>query len=98
MSQEAPLASPDSYWGEIAYDKYLQAHPNYRVKRGDVLIFLLGRFPVEYTAIPLCVFALGRNSELLLLGCYNPCTNQAQTGEISYSTSRYPTVGVFHLA
>jgi len=65
MSQEAPLASPGSYWGEIAYDKYLQAHPTYRVRRGDVLIFLLGRFPVEYTAIPLCVFTPGRNSELL---------------------------------
>ena len=96
MSQEAPLASPDSYWGEIAYDKYLQAHPTYRVRRGDVLIFLLGRFPVEYTAIPLCVFTPGRNSELLLLGCYNPCNNQAQTSEISYSTLRYPAVGVFH--
>jgi len=95
MSQEAPPASPDSYWGEIAYNKYLQAHPTYRVRRGDVLIFLLGRFPVEYTAIPLCVFSPGRNSELLLLGCYNPCNNQAQTSEMSYSTLRYTAVGVF---
>jgi len=98
MSQEAPLASPGSYWGEIAYDKYLQAHPTYRVRHGDVLIFLLGRFPVEYTAIPLCVFTPGRNTELLLLGCYNPGNNQAQTSEISYSTLRYPAVGVFHPA
>ena len=98
MNVEASPASPNTYWGEIAYDKYLQAHPNYRVKRGDVLIFLLGRFPVEYAAIPLCVFTPSRNSELLLLGCYNPCINQAQTSEISYTTSRYPAVGVFHLA
>jgi len=89
--------SPNTYWGQVAYDKYLQAHPDYRVKRGDVLIFLLGRFPVEYTAIPLCVFTPSKNSELLLLGCYNPCNNQAQTSEISYTTSRYPAVGVFHL-
>jgi len=90
--------SPNTYWGQVAYDKYLQAHPDYRVKRGDVLTFLLGRFPVEYTAIPLCVFTPSKISELLLLGCYNPCNNQAQTSEISCTTSRYPAVGVFHLA
>ena len=89
--------SPNTYRGQVAYDKYVQAHPDYRVKGGDVLIFLLGRFPVKYTAIPLCVFTPSKNSELLLLGCYNPC-NKAQTSEISYTTSRYPTVGVFHLA
>jgi len=98
MNEGEPLASPSTYWGQIAYDKYLGARPNYRVNRGDVLIFLLGRFPIEYTAIPLCVFTPSRNSGLLLLGCYNPCNNQAQTSEISYTTSRYPAVGVFYLA
>jgi len=98
MNVGAPLASPNTYWGQIAYDKYLGAHPDYRVKRGDVLIFLFGRFPIEYTAIHLCVFTPSRNSELLLLGYYNPCNNQAQTSEISYTTSRYPAVGVFYLA
>ena len=98
MNAEAPLASPSTYWGQIAYDKFLGAHPDYRVKRGDVLIYLLGRFPIEYTAVPLRVFTPSKNSELLLLGCYSPCNNQAQTSEISYTTSRYPAVGVFHLA
>jgi len=93
-------ASPslDAHWGQIANDKFLKSHPDYRVSQGDVLVFLIGHFPLELTGIPLCIFTPSKNSQLLLIGAYNTETRQAQSGELKHSTTRYPTLGVFKLA
>jgi len=90
--------SPSACWGQVAYTKYFESHPDYTINPGDILVFLIARFPVDLTAIPVCAFSPHEDSQLLLVGSYNPETRQAQTGEISPSTSQYPTYGVFKLA
>jgi len=75
--------SPSAYWGQVAYTKYLESHPDYTINPGDILFFLIVRFPVDLTAIPVCVFFPHEDSQLLLVGSYNPETRQSQTGEIS---------------
>jgi len=87
--------SPGTVWAQVAYDKYLDLHPAYRPAQGDLLIYLTGRFPVNFTAIPLCIFNPDKDSESLLLGAFNPETKQAQTGEVNRNTTRHPTYGVF---
>jgi len=66
-------------------------HPAYRPAQGDLLIYLTGRFTVDFTAIPLCIFNPDEGSELLLLGTFNPETKQAQTGEVSRDITCHPT-------
>jgi len=56
VKQKGPRLPLDVHWGHFAYCKYLDKHPRYRVTEGDVLIFMVGHFPRELTAIPLGVF------------------------------------------
>ena len=87
--------SPSAIWAQVAYDKYLDSHPAYRPAQGDLLIYLTGRFPEDFTAIPLCIFNPDKGSDLVLLGAFNPETKQAQTGEVSWEITRHPKYGVF---
>jgi len=50
MSVEGAIPSPHAYYGQVPYDRYLETHPGYRARNGDVLIFLIGRFPLEFMA------------------------------------------------
>jgi len=86
------------YWGHFAYCKFLDRHPSYRVTQGDVLIFMVGHFPRELTAIPLCVFTPEPDSHLLRIGVYNQETRQSQSDELNHSTTCYPRIDVFKLA
>ena len=64
----------------------------------NVLIFIIGHFPRELTAVPLCVFTPKQESELLQIGVFNPETKQAQSDELNDSTTCYPRFGVFKLS
>jgi len=76
MGPSLPL---DVHWGHFAYSRFLKRHPSYSVTEGDVLIFLIGHFPRELTAIPLCVFTPKLESLLLRIGVYNSETKQNST-------------------
>jgi len=43
----------DIHWGHLAYCMYLGKHTDYKITEGDILIFVVGHFPVELTSIPL---------------------------------------------
>jgi len=43
----------DIHWTYYAYCKYLDKHPEYEIGEGDILIFVVGRFPDDLSAIPL---------------------------------------------
>jgi len=80
--EEVKLREPslplDVHWDHFAYSRFLERHPSYSVSEGDILIFLIGHFPRELTAIPLCVFTPKPESHLLRIGVYNPETKQSQ--------------------
>ena len=77
--EEVKLRGPslplDVHWGHFAYSRFLEIHSSYSVAEGDVLIFLIGHFPRELTAIP---FTPKPESLLLRIGAYNPETKQSQ--------------------
>jgi len=72
-----PSFPQDIHWGHFAYCKYLRRHSNYKVKEGDVLIFIVGHFPTELTATPLGIFTPDAVSHLLRVGIYKPETHQS---------------------
>jgi len=92
--EEVKLRGPsfplDVHWGYFAYSRFLKRHPNYIVTKGDVSIFLIGHFPRELTAIPLCVFTPKPESQLVRIGVFNPETKQSQSNELNDSTTCHP--------
>ena len=60
MSSGRKSLTPSAYWGQVAYTKYLESHPDYTINPGDILGFLITRFPVDLSAIPVCDFAPSR--------------------------------------
>jgi len=93
-----PSLPMDIHWGHFAYCRFLDRHPSYGVTEADVLIFIVGHFPRELTAIPLGGFTPDPDSHLLRIGVNNPETRQSQSDELNHSTTAYPWVGVFKLA
>jgi len=100
--EEVKLREPslplDVHWGHFAYSTFLERHPSNRVTERVVLIFMIGHFPRELTAISLCVFTPKPELQLLRVGFYNPETKQSQSDELNHSTTCYPRFGVFKLA
>ena len=100
--EEVKLRGPslplDIHWGHFAYSRFLERHPGYSVTEGDVLIFIIGHFPRELAAVPLCVFTPKPESQLLRIVVFNPETKQSQSDELNDPTTCYPRFGVFKLA
>ena len=64
------------HWGFCAYCKYLKKHPDYEIAEGDILIYLVGRFPDELTAVPVGIYTPHAGTRLLRIGVFNADTFQ----------------------
>ena len=78
-----PSYPQDIDWGFQAYCKYLEKHPEYEIAEGDILIFVVGRFSGNLSALPLGIRNLftRRGIRLERAGVFNTETYQSQTHE-----------------
>ena len=65
----------------------MSQHPNYRVTEGNILIFMVGHFPKQLTAIPLGIFAPDPGSQFLRVGVFNADTFQSETNGLNFHTT-----------
>jgi len=56
VKQAGPRYPQDINWGFSTYCNYLDKHPEYEISEGDILIFVVVRFPDELTDIPLGIY------------------------------------------
>jgi len=73
-------------WGVCAYCKYLEKHPDYEIA-GDILVYIVGRFPDELTGVPLGVYTPHAGTRLLTIGVFNPDSFQCQTNGLKFHTT-----------
>jgi len=84
------------HWGFCAYCKYLEKHPEYEIAEGDILIYLVGRFPDELTAVPVGIYTPHAGTRLLRIGVFNPDTFQGQTNGLNVHASHYPIIVLYN--
>jgi len=84
----------DKDWGFCAYCKYLEKHPNYET--ADLLIYIVGRFPDDLTAIPVGIYTPHAGTHLLRVGVFNQDTFQCQTNRLNFHTTHYPIISFYN--
>ena len=90
-----PSYPQDIDWGFQAYCKYLEKHPEYEIAEGNILIFVVGRFSGNLSALPLRIYSPDGDIRLERVGVFNTETYQSQTHELRYHTTHYPLIGFY---
>jgi len=86
----------DIDWGFQACCKYLEKHPEYELAESGILIFVVGRFSGDLSALPLGIYSPDGGIRLERVGGFNTETYQSQTHELRYHTSHYPLIGFYN--
>ena len=86
----------DVDWGYQAYCKCLDEHPEYEIAAGDILIFVVGRFSDDLSALLLGIYSPDRGTRLERVGVFNTETYQSQIHELKYHTTHYPFIGLYN--
>ena len=79
-----------------AHSKCLQKHPDYEISEWDILIYIVGRFPDELTAVPVGVYTPHAGTGLLRIGVFNPDTFRCQTNGLYFHTTHYLVIGLYN--
>ena len=97
---EVKLAGPsypqDIDCGFCAHCKYLEKQPDYEIAEEDILVYIVGRFPDELTAVALGVYTPHAGTRLLKIGVFNPDTFQCQTNGLNFHTTQHPIIGFYN--
>jgi len=98
VKRVGPSYPQDIDWGFCAYCKYLEISGDILIYEisGVVLIYVVGRFPDELTAISLGIYTLRAGTRLLRVGVFNPDTFQCQTNGLNFHTTYYPVIGLYN--
>jgi len=96
VKRVGPSYPQDIDWGFQAFCKYLDKHPEYEIAEGDVLIFVVGRFSGNLSALPLGIYQPHKGTRLERVGVFNPETYQSETHQLRYHTTRYPLIGFYN--
>jgi len=96
VKRAGPSYPQDIDWGYQAFCKYLDKHPEYEIPEGDILIFVVGHFSDELSALPLGIYSPDGSIHLERLGVFNPENYQSQTHELRYHTTHYPLVEFYN--
>ena len=57
VKRAGPSYPQDIDWGYQAFCKYLDKHSEYEIAEGDILIFVVGRFSDDRSALPLGIYS-----------------------------------------
>jgi len=96
VKRVGPSYPQDIDWGFQAYRKYLVKHPEYEIAEGDILIFVVGRFSGDLSALPLGIYSPDGGIRLERMGVFNTETYQIQAHELRYHTTHYPLIGFYN--
>jgi len=96
VKRVVPSYPQDIDWGHQAFCKYLDKHPEYEITEGDILIFVVGRFSGDLSALPLGIYSPDGGIRLERVGVFNPESYQSQTHELRYHATHYPLIGFYN--
>jgi len=82
--------------GYQAFCRYLDKHPEYEIAEGDILIFVVGRFSDDLSALPIGIYSPDGDIRSERVGVFNTETCQSQTHELRYHTTHYPLIGFYN--
>ena len=98
----APSFPHDTAWGFDAFCKYVGKHPDYELKKVDLILFVVSSIAGELTSLPLGIYEAEQGVSLERLGVFNVDSSQALTYPLKFyflhhpsSISPNPQAGVF---
>jgi len=98
----APSFPHDTAWGFEAFCKYVGNHPDYELKKGDLVLFVASSIAGELTSLPLGIYEAEQGLSLERLGVFNVDSSRALTYPLKFyllhhpsSDSPNPQVGIF---
>ena len=86
----APSYPHDTAWGFEAFCKNLGDHPDYELKKGHLLLFVVSSIAGELTSIPLGIYEAEEGVTLERLGVINVESSQAQTYPLKFYLRYHP--------
>jgi len=96
LKRAGPSYPQDIDWGFQAFCKYLDKHPEYEIAEGDILIFVVGRFSDDLSALPFGIYSPDGGIRSERAGVSNPENYQSQTHELRHHTTHYPLMGFYN--
>jgi len=86
----APSFPHDTAWGFEAFCKYLGDHPDYELKKGDLVLFVVSSIAGELTSLPLGIYEAEQGVRLERLGVFNVDSSRALTYPLKFLLLHHP--------
>jgi len=89
----APSFAHDTAWGFEAFCKYLDHHPDYELKKGDLVLFVVSSITGKLTSLPLGIYEaeLGVSLEQWFSNCGTRTTSGTR-GLFRWYASSFPVI------
>jgi len=92
LGRPSPPSFPhDTVWGFEAFCKYVDNHPDYELKKGDLVLFVVSSIAGKLTSLPLGIYESEQGVSLERLGVFNVDSSRALTYPLKYYLLRYPS-------
>ena len=86
-----PSFPHDTAWGFEAFCKYVDNHPDYELKKGDLVLFVVSSIAGKLTSLPLGIYEPEQGVSLERLGIFNVDSSRALTYPLKSYLLRYPS-------
>jgi len=93
----APSFPHDTVWGFEAFCKYLDNHPDYELKKGDLVLFVVSSIAGKLTSLPLGIYEAEQGVSLEQLGVFNVDSSRALTYPLKFYLLHQPPSGPANL-
>jgi len=86
-----PSFPHDTAWGFEAFCKYVDNHPDYELKKGHLVLFVVSSIAGKLTSLPLGIYEPEQGVSLERLRVFNVDSSRALTYPLNLYLLRYPS-------